>query len=296
VSLGGIDLYHGIYKPLLFDALRAPYPYCYRCPEGAAGPETCGRECLKRLEAIFAVHGDEVCALVIEPLVQGAAGIVTAPEGHLREAAAICRRHGALLVCDEVATGFGRTGTMFASEQEGVEPDFLCVAKGISAGYLPLAATITTDEVYDAFRGPYESHRTFYHGHSYTGNALGCAAALASLDLFESDKVMKKLPNKIRRMAERLEEKIAPLAHVGDVRQKGLMVGIELVEDRATKKPYPTENRMGRRVILEARRSSVIIRPLGDVVVLLPPLAVSEEEIDLLVSATARAIHTVTGR
>jgi adenosylmethionine-8-amino-7-oxononanoate aminotransferase len=295
VSLGGIDLFHGIYKPLLFDALRAPYPYCYRCPLGKA-QGTCSDACLQRLEEILAVHGSETAALVIEPLVQGAAGIITAPPGHFRSVADMCKRHGVLLICDEVATGFGRTGTMFACQQEGVVPDFLCLAKGISAGYLPLAATVTTDEVYDVFRGPYAAHRTFYHGHSYTGNALACAAAIASLDVFLNEKVLEGLPDKVQRLRDRLGERIASHPNVGDLRQCGLMVGIELVADRFTKAGLPLEDRIGRQVILEARKLGVMIRSLGDVVVLMPPLAITGEEIDFLVDVTARSIDAILGR
>lgn len=294
VSLGGIDLFHGIYRPLLFDALRAPYPYCYRCPEAKAGPDTCGRACLGKLEELLDQGGSGVCAVVIEPLVQGAAGIVTAPDGFLADVARLCRKHGALLVCDEVATGFGRTGTLFACEQEGVEPDLLCLAKGITGGYLPLAATLATEEIYEAFRAPYAANRTFFHGHSYTGNALACAAALASLDIFEADRVLERLPAKIERLSRALAEKVTPLPHVGEVRQKGLMAGIELVADRQTREPFHPELRAGRRVILEARRHGVAIRPLGDVVVLLPPLAVSDAEIDHLVDAAAASIRAVT--
>ncbi len=293
VSLGGIDVFHGLYRPLLFDALRAPYPHCYRCPVGKR-PEDCGTACLEELERLLEERGSEVCALVIEPLVQGASGIVTAPHGYLADVERLCRRHGVLLVCDEVATGFGRTGTMFACEQEEVEPDFLCLAKGLTAGYLPLAATLTTEAVYDAFRGPYEEHRTFYHGHSYTGNPLGCAAALASLDLFERNRVLEVLPGKIEHLRTRLAERVAPLAHVGDVRQRGLMVGIELVADRATRRPFPAAERRGRRAALAARERGVVIRPLGDVVVLMPPLTVSEAEIDLLVEAAAEGIRAAT--
>ncbi|MHB8764837.1 MAG: adenosylmethionine--8-amino-7-oxononanoate transaminase [Deferrisomatales bacterium] len=294
VSLGGIDLFHGLYRPLLFDALRAPYPYCYRCPLGRA-PETCGQGCLGELERLLDDNGTETCAVVIEPLVQGAAGIVTAPEGFLAGVERLCRRHGALLVCDEVATGFGRTGTLFACEQEGVEPDFLCLAKGISAGYLPLAATLTTEAVYRAFRGPYQAHRTFFHGHSYTGNALACAAALASLEVFDARQTLAGLPAKIDRLRRGLADRVAPLAHVGEVRQRGLMVGIELVADRATRAPFDPARRVGRRVILEARRRGVVLRPLGDVVVLMPPLAITPEELDLLTEVTAASIAAVTG-
>ncbi|MBI5443937.1 MAG: adenosylmethionine--8-amino-7-oxononanoate transaminase [Deltaproteobacteria bacterium] len=290
VSLGGIDLFHGIYRPLLFDALRAPYPYCYRCPEGKR-PESCAMSCLGRLGELLDRHGEEVCAVVIEPLVQGAAGIITAPDGFLAGVKELCRRHGVLLVCDEVATGFGRTGTFFACEQEGVEPDLLCLAKGISGGYLPLAATLVTEEVYEAFRGPYEAHRTFFHGHSYTGNPLACAAGLASLDVFASERLIEKLPARSARLQRRLAEEVEPLEPVGEVRQRGLMVGIELVADRATREAYPPALRLGRRVILAARERGVVIRPLGDVIVLMPPLAVSEEELDLLVRVTAESIR-----
>lgn len=294
VSLGGIDLFHGLYRPLLFDALRAPYPYCYRCPEGKAGPGACDQACLGRLEELLDRHGPQICGLVIEPLVQGAAGIITAPRGFLAEAARLCRRHGVLLLCDEVATGFGRTGTLFACEQEGVEPDLLCLAKGITGGYLPLAATLATEEIYDGFRGHYEANRTFFHGHSYTGNPLACAAALASLDVFAKDRVLEHLPATVERLSLALTHKVAPLPHVGEVRQRGLMVGIELVADPGTRRLFAPGLRMGRRVILEARRRGVVIRPLGDVIVLLPPLAVSEEEIDLLVDVTAASIAAAT--
>jgi adenosylmethionine-8-amino-7-oxononanoate aminotransferase len=289
VSLGGIDLFHGLYKPLLFDALRTPYPYCYRCSDGKR-PESCGLGCLTRLEELLGARGEEVCAVVIEPLVQGAAGIITAPPGFLAGVEELCRRHGILLVCDEVATGFGRTGTFFACEQEGVQPDLLCLAKGISAGYLPLAATLATEEVYEAFRGPYEAHRTFFHGHSYTGNALACSAGLASLDLFASERLTEKLPGKAEHLRRGLAERVAPLPNVGEIRQRGLMVGIELVADAATRAPFPPALRLGRRTILEARRRGVILRPLGDVVVLMPPLAISEAESDLLVRVAAESI------
>jgi adenosylmethionine---8-amino-7-oxononanoate aminotransferase len=290
VSLGGIDLFHGIYRPLLFDALRAPYPYCYRCPEGQ-DPTTCGMACLGRLEQLFEARGTEVCALVVEPLVQGAAGIITAPPGFLAGVEKLCRSHGVLLVCDEVATGFGRTGTFFACEQEGVTPDFLCLAKGITGGCLPLAATLATEEVYGAFRGPYESHRTFFHGHSYTGNPLACAAGLASLDLFDRERLLELLPEKSGHLRRALSAHLSGLSCVGEIRQRGLMVGIELVADRESRTPYPPALRIGRKVILEARLRGVVIRPLGDVIVLMPPLAVSEDEIELLVRATADSIR-----
>ena len=289
VSVGGIDTFHGIYRPLLFDALRAPYPHPYRCATGAS-PQDCLATCLAQLDRLLEEHGAEVCALIIEPLVQGAAGIITAPAGFLAEVARRCRDHGVLLICDEVATGFGRTGTLFACEQEQVRPDFLCLAKGLTGGYLPLAATLTTAAVYEAFNGPWDAHRTFYHGHSYTGNALGCAAALASLDLFERNDVMAGVQARTSHLSELLGNRVAPHKNVGQVRQCGLMAGIELVADRASKLPFPAHLRLGRRVALLARERGVIVRPLGDVVVLMPPLAMSFDELELLVDVLAGSL------
>jgi len=234
-----------------------------------------------------------VAAVVVEPLVQGAAGIITAPDGHLRRIADIARRHGVLLVVDEVATGFGRTGRLFACEHEAVEPDLMCVAKGLTGGYLPLSATLATADVFDAFLARPEEHRTLYHGHSYSGNPLCCAAALANLDVFESERVLDALPAKVEALAAALKP-LADHPHVGDVRQRGLMVGIELVADRATKEPFPERLHVGAEVAMATRPRGAVVRPLGDVVVLMPPLAMSEEELGRLVAATAEAIAEVT--
>src|SRR5512139_2179325 len=200
VSVGGIDLFHRIFKPLLFPVRHAPQPYCYRCPLGKAWPD-CAMACADEVEKVFEAHAGKVAALVIEPLVQGADGMIVQPPGYLRRMREICDRHGALLVCDEVATGFGRTGTMFAVEQEGVRPDILTLAKGITGGYLPLAATLTTEAVFESFLGPFESRRTFFHGHTFTGNPLGCAAALASMRLFRDRRVVEGLPAKAEALA-----------------------------------------------------------------------------------------------
>src|SRR5581483_2937688 len=232
VSIGGIDRFHETYRPLLFATASIPSPYCYRCPLRLSYP-SCDLACAEALEAVLTREGSSVAAVVVEPLVQGAAGIITAPDGHLRRIADIARRHGVLLVVDEVATGFGRTGRLFACEHEGVEPDLMCVAKGLTAGYLPLSATLATAAVFDAFLARPEEHRTLYHGHSYSGNPLCCAAALANLDVFESSEVLDSLPSKVEALAAALKP-LADHPHVGDVRQRGLMVGIELVADRAT--------------------------------------------------------------
>jgi adenosylmethionine-8-amino-7-oxononanoate aminotransferase len=291
VSLGGIEVMHGVFDPLRFETVRLPSPNCYRCPlelERAS----CSMDCADEAERILADNAATLAGLVIEPLVQGAAGIIVHPAGYLARVRAACDRLGLLLVADEVAVGLGRTGSLFACSQEQVTPDLLCLAKGLSGGYLPLAATLATEEVFEAFLGPHDEYRAFFHGHTFTGNPLGCAAALASLDLLEDE--LPRLRDKISLLGTLLDERVAGLRHVGDVRQRGMMVGIELVQERETKKPYPTAWRMAHRVILEARSRGVIIRPLGDVVVLMPALGMAEEELDLLVHATARAIHTVT--
>jgi adenosylmethionine-8-amino-7-oxononanoate aminotransferase len=269
VSVGGIDLFHGAYGPLLFAALHAK-------PGDAAD-----------MERLLASHPGEVAAVIVEPLVQGAAGILVHPEGYLRDVRALCDEHGALLICDEVATGFGRTGRMFACEHEDVAPDFMCVAKGITGGYLPLAATLTTERVYEGFLGRHEDFRTFFHGHTYTGNPLACAAAIATLRLFEQERTLEHLQDKIALLGELLAP-VAAMPGVGEVRRRGFMCGIEL-------EGFALEERAGHQVTLAARRRGAIVRPLGDVVVLMPPLAITTRELRRLVSIVADSIAEVCG-
>ena len=292
VSVGGVDLFHGIFGPLLFEALRAPAPYCYRCPLGLR-PEGCGLVCAAEMEALLAANADTVAAVILEPLVQGAGGMIVHPAGYLRRVAEACRRHDVLLICDEVATGFGRTGRMFACEHEGVRPDLMCLAKGISGGYLPLAATLATERVYEAFLGEPHEARTFFHGHTYTGNALGCAAGLASLEIFRNERVLERIGEMARRLGDLLAP-VATLPHVGEVRQRGLMVGIELVADRTSRAAYAAEERRGWKACLAARKHGVWVRPLGDVVVLMPPYCTSPESLARLVDGVARGIAEAT--
>src|SRR3954471_3614008 len=270
VSVGGIDLFHSMYRPLLFDTLKAE-------PGDSA-----------EMERLLAVHGHEVAAVIVEPLVQGAAGMIVHPEGYLRDVRELCDRYGVFLICDEVAVGFGRTGRMFACEHEGVAPDFLCVAKGITGGYLPLAATLTTDRVYAGFLGEHEEFKTFFHGHTYTGNPLACAAALATLRLFEQERTLELLQEKMALLGSLLEP-VAAMPGVAEVRRRGFMVGIEL-------EGFPTEARAGHRVTLAARRRGAIIRPLGDVVVLMPPLAITPRELRRLVTIVGDSIAEVVAR
>lgn len=294
VSVGGIDIYHRTFRPLLFETIQAPSPYCYRCELGCSGPETCGMKCLDALDSLMMQHGATCAGLVIEPLLQGAGGMIVQPPGFLRRVRELCDRYGLLMITDEVATGFGRTGRMFACQHEAVVPDIMALSKGIAAGYLPIAATVTTEEVYGAFMGEYAELKTFFHGHTFTGNPLACAVALRSLELFESDRLLELLQPKIDRLKVRLAE-FASLPHVGDVRQCGLAAGIELVEDKATKQAYPWELKTGVRVCLEARKQGIFSRPLGNTVVVFPPLAITPDELELLLNGLERAIRTVTG-
>ena len=276
VSVGDLARFHHLFSPLLFPAIRAPSPYCYRCPLGLERP-TCDVACAGEVVRLVEQHADTLAAVVVEPLVQAAAGMITAPDGYLRRLREVTRACDVLLIADEVAVGFGRTGTMFACTQEDVAPDFLCLAKGLTGGYLPLAATLTTEEVFAAFLGRPEEGRTFYHGHTFTGNPLGAAVALASLDLLETA-VLPALPEKEERLRHHLA-RVAELPCVGEVRQRGLMAGVELVRDRTTKERFPAAERVGYRVCRRMREQGVLLRPLGDTVVVMPPLAI---EISLL--------------
>ena len=285
VAVGGIPLFHQVYQPLLFETLEAPSPYCYRCPHRG----DCREQCLALLEEQVARHHRELAAVILEPIMQGAGGMIPQPPGYLAKIREVTRQHRVLLIADEVAVGFGRTGRMFACEHEQVSPDLMCLAKGITGGYLPLAATLATEEIFAAFLGEFEEFKTFFHGHTYTGNPLAAAAGLANLDIFAQDRVIEGLAPKIELLI-RLLERMAEVPQVGDIRQRGLMVGIELVQDQESREPFPVSRRVGHQVILAARKLGVILRPLGDVIVLLPPLSITPEELETLVQITREAI------
>jgi adenosylmethionine-8-amino-7-oxononanoate aminotransferase len=292
VSVGGVVRFHEMFRPLLFDVIRLPTPEMYRLPKGVTRETAC-EHYLTQLAAALEQHAHELAAVVIEPLVQAAAGMMMHPPGFLRGVRELTRKHNVLLIADEVAVGMGRTGKMFACEQAGVVPDFLCLAKGLTGGYLPLAATLTTTDIWNAFLGRYEDSKTFFHGHTYGGNPLGAAVALATLEVFEEERTLENLQPKIARLAEHLA-RIAEQPHVGDVRQRGLIAGIELVRDRATQEPYPWTEKRGSRVCQHARTEGVWLRPLGNVVVILPPLAVSLDELDRICGAVERGIELAT--
>jgi len=292
VSVGNIETFHSRFKPLLFPTLEAEPPYCYRCPLNLRFP-SCGIACLDPIEQIMRTRGHELAGLIIEPLVQAAAGIIVAPPGYVKRIRTLCTQHNVLMIADEVATGFGRTGKMFACQHENVTPDLMAISKGITGGYMPLAATLATEEVYAAFRGKFEELKTFFHGHSYTGNQLGCAVALANLAVFRKERTLLRLRPKITAMT-RLLQSMTSLRHVGDVRQQGFMVGVELVRNKQTREPYPFEMRIGHRVAQEARRRGLLLRPLGNVMVLMPPLATTVPTLTRMVVLLRQSIEEVT--
>jgi len=292
VSVGGIDIFHEIFGPLLFKTYAAPAPYVYRWPGGGSRDEV-RDAALEALETVFKEHHARIAAFVMEPLMQGAAGMIDQPRGYIRRVRELTQKYGILLIFDEVATGFGRTGTMFACEHEAVAPDILVAAKGLTGGYLPLAVTLVTEAIYGAFRGGYTELKTFFHGHTYTANPLACSVALANLKLFESRGVLKALAPKIALLEKKLQS-FSALKHVGDIRRVGTMTGLELVRDRKTKEPYALGEKIGIRVIQRAREKGAILRPLGSVIVLMPPLGMTEAELETLLEITYSSIQEVT--
>jgi adenosylmethionine-8-amino-7-oxononanoate aminotransferase len=292
VSVGGVELFHQVYKPLLNKSIQAPAPYCYRCELGLNYP-ACKLACLNEMEKIIKSNHEKIIAVIVEPLVQCAGGIIVWPRGYLKGLRELCNKYNILLIADEVATGFGRTGKMFACEHEEVTPDIICLSKGITNGYMPLAVTAVKEKIFNSFLGELEERKTFYHGHSYTGNPLACAAALANLKIFEKDKTLETLPHKIELLMEELSE-IAKLEHVGDVRQKGMIAGVELVKDKKTKEPFPWKEQTGWKVVKAARKHGVWLRPLGDVIVIMPPLVISMENLERLLQVIKLCIIEIT--
>lgn len=293
MSIGYSETFHRFHKSLLFPVLRLTPPHLfryYKAMSEAAALDAAINEADQKLTE----NTNSLAALVMEPLMQGAAGMWSQPVAYLQALSEICQRNKVLLVLDEVATGFGRTGKMFACEHAAVTPDILCLAKGITGGYLPLAATLTTEEIFSVFLGEYREFKTFFHGHTYTGNPLGCAVALASLELFERDRIIEQMQPKGAYLRRRLNDEFLQLAHVSDVRQWGFMIGIEMVEDKNSRKSYAPEKRIGHKVILQARKRGVIVRPLGDVIVLMPPLTMADAELKMLLDVVYDSIRAVT--
>ena len=292
MSLGYSAGFHQRYRPLLFPCLKISPPHVYRYYKGESR-EAALAHALEEAEKVLGENRERVAALIAEPLMQGAAGMWSHPTEYVVGLHDLCRKNNIVFMADEVAVGFGRTGKMFACEQAGITPDLMCLGKGISGGTLPLAATLATEEIFEAFLGEYEERRTFFHGHTYTGNPVACAAALASLDLFAKERTLARISGLILQLSELLEP-VRRLGHVSDVRRRGLMVGIELAEDAAALRAYPPGQRIGKKVMLEARKRGVILRPIGDVIVLMPPLSTTPQELEMLVGVAAESIRAVT--
>jgi len=289
LSMGDIPLYRRIYAPLLLQPIFAPSPDAYEAAPGESA-EACALRRADELQRIFEIHAGEICALVLEPLVQCAGGMRMHHPAYLRRAREICDGHGAHLIADEIAVGFGRTGTLFACEQAQVTPDFLCLSKGLTGGFLPMSAVLTTADVYEAFLDPDSRERAFLHSHSYTGNPLGCAAALASLAIFESEPVLQLNRAKALRMAE-VAAPFADHPNVAEVRQTGMILAIELVADKAARTPFPAADKRGLRAYRRALEEGVVLRPLGEVLYWMPPYCIDEQALQQLARATGAAVE-----
>ncbi len=293
VGVGYSEAFHRFYRPILRPSRQIKPPHYYRWIEGQSADQAL-QSSIADAEEVLEACGNVTAAIIVEPLMQGAAGMWAQPLGFLPAIQELARKHGTLLICDEVATGFGRTGEMFAVQHENIAPDLMCLGKGITGGYLPLAATLVSDEIYQQFLAPYDRFEAFFHGHTYTGNPLAAAVAVANLEVFENEAVVSRVRDRAEHLSGLLERHFAPLEHVGDIRQWGVMAGIELVRDRQRRTPYDSAERVGARVITEARRHGVMIRPLGNVLIMMPPLSITEAELALLAEVTAEAVSSIT--
>lgn len=291
VSVGGVDTFYKIFKPLLFDIFQAKSPYCYRCPMNME-KGSCDIACIDSVEEIFKNHHEEIAAMIVEPLVQGACGMRMYPPQYLKKLRELCTKYDILLIDDEVAMGFGRTGKMFAYQHADIEPDIVCLAKGITAGYLPLAVTITNEKIYNAFYDK-SIYKAFFHGHSFTGNPLAAAIAVENLKIFKDENIIENLQPKIQLLKQETQ-KLYNLKHVGDVRQTGMIVAIELVKDKDTKEEFDASVRIGKKVYNEALKLGAILRPLGHIIYFIPPYVITKEEIRQLVEIACKAIETAT--
>ncbi|MEM7559099.1 MAG: adenosylmethionine--8-amino-7-oxononanoate transaminase [Planctomycetota bacterium] len=292
VSVGGVSRFHAMFAPLLFDVVHGPCPDTYRCPDGLSDAEL-AEHYLSEYRKLFEQFGDRLAAVVVEPLVQGAAGMVMHPPGFLKGMRELADQSGTLLIADEIAVGMGRTGTLWACEQEGVAPDILCTAKGLSGGYLPMAATVTTRKIWNAFLGEYSESRSFFHGHTYGGNPLGAAAALATLEVFEEEKTL----DRVQELSDVFRELLRPLAehqHVGDVRTSGLIAAVELVQDKQSKAGYPWSDRKGYELCDALMEKGVWLRPIGNVVIAMPPLCCDETHLEQLAEALRFGLQQVS--
>ncbi|MER2047199.1 MAG: adenosylmethionine--8-amino-7-oxononanoate transaminase [Solibacillus sp.] len=290
LSVGGVDLYNEVYQPLLLDTVRAQGPDCFRCPFNDR-PESCQVQCIRYVEEQLVNHHNEIAAVIIEPLIQAAAGMKMYPPGYLKRLRELCTVYDVHLIADEIAVGFGRTGTLFACEQADISPDFMCLSKGLTGGYLPLSAVLTTDKVYEAFYDDYGTMKAFLHSHSYTGNTLACRVALEVLAIFEEENYLAIIRSKGERMRKLALEAFSAFHSVGEYRQTGLVGAIELVKNRDTKEPLPGEERIGYQIYKRALTKGLLIRPLGNILYFMPPYIISDEEMEFMITTTKETIE-----
>lgn len=295
LSVGTLDLYAKIYNPMLMDTIRVQAPDCYRCSYGKSR-ECCNCECFEHAEKSFEKHAHEVCAMIVEPLLQGSAGMRIYPPLYLKKLRKLCDEYNVLLIADEIATGFGRTGKMFAFDHADVSPDIMCISKGLTGGYMPMAITITTDKIYDAFYDDYNKGTAFMHSHTYSGNPLGCACALAVQKIFKEDNILQNAQINAEYLHNELLKRLGNHKNVGEIRHIGLINAIELVKDKSTKEDFPSNIRLGYQIYQKALKRGLLLRPLGNVLYFNPPLIISPNEIDLAIDRCAKSIEDVLGR
>lgn len=294
LSVGALDLYAKIYNPILIDTIRIKSPDCYRCPFNKCR-ENCNTECFIYAETTFEQYGDITCAIILEPLLQGSAGMKIYPYQYLIKLRELCDKYNVILIADEIATGFGRTGKMFAFNHANISPDIMCISKGLTGGYMPMSVCMTSDEIYNAFYDDYNKGKAFMHSHTYAGNPLGCACANAVIDILKNENIIEKANITALYLYKKMVEKFADHKNVGEIRHIGLINAIELVEDKNSKKPFSADKRIGYQIYKKALDNGLILRPLGNVLYFNPPLIITEEQLDVAINITYQAIRSVLG-
>lgn len=292
LSIGGVDLYSQIYKPVLLDVIRIDGPDCYRCPYGMKC-ENCNAECFEKAEKAFAQYGNETCSMVVEPLLQGSAGMKIYPPVYLKKLRQICDRYNVHLIADEIATGYGRTGKMFACNHAGISPDIMCLSKGLTGGYMPMALAVTTQKIYDAFYADYNEGKAFMHSHTYSGNPLACSTAIAVLDILKEENIIKKANENAIYFNKIIKEKFSSHKNVGDIRSIGLINAIELVKNKSTKEAFDPKLRTGYQIYKKALKKGVLLRPLGDVIYFNPPLIIEPKDMEFVTDIAAECMSEI---
>lgn len=294
LSVGSMDLFAEMYKPMMMDNIHIEAPDCYRCPYGETR-DTCTCACFEHAEHAFAAHGHETAAMIVEPLLQGSAGMRIYPAEYLRKLRALCDAHDVLLIADEIATGFGRTGRLFACERAGITPDLMCLSKGLTGGYMPMSITVVKQKIYDAFYADWSEGKAFMHSHTYAGNPLGCSAALAVLDILDEENILERAEETASWLSARMAETFGAHPNVGEIRHIGLIHAVELVEDRAAKRPFDGGRRLGYAIYRRALRHGLLLRPLGDVLYFNPPLNIGRDDLDTAIARMKQSMDEVLG-